>query len=74
MTTDIRTTDPGDEPLEVNTNLDPICEMTVDPEEAAATGRTLDYEGRTYLFCSEGCKAHFAHEPKRYAAAGRSQP
>ena len=34
---------------------DPVCHMTVDRAKAL----TLTYEGRTYYFCSEGCRESF---------------
>jgi Cu+-exporting ATPase len=43
---------------------DPVCGMAVDEKKAAATA---SYEGRTYHFCSEGCKRKFEQEPKKYA-------
>ncbi len=36
--------------------VDPICGMTVDPERAAATATR---DGRTFFFCSAGCKERF---------------
>ena len=38
--------------------------MTVDRRAGKPTST---YEGRTYYFCSEGCKAKFDAEPERYA-------
>lgn len=46
---------------------DPVCGMDVDERKAAGTSV---YRGRTYYFCSNGCKAAFDQEPERYAAAG----
>ncbi len=43
---------------------DPVCGMTIDATKAAAT---VKYEGKTYSFCSEGCKAKFQQNPARYA-------
>lgn len=43
---------------------DPICGMTVD-EKTAKFKST--YEGKTYYFCSNACKAEFDKNPKRYA-------
>ena len=40
--------------------LDPVCGMTVNPETAA--GQT-EYQGKTYYFCSPGCKVAFEKEP-----------
>ena len=43
--------------------VDPVCGMTIEPEEAAATS---EYEGTTYYFCSAGCKEAFDAEPAGY--------
>jgi Cu+-exporting ATPase len=48
---------------------DPICGMAVDPERAAAAGRTSEHEGRTYWFCADECKKRFDAEPARYVHA-----
>ena len=42
---------------------DPVCKMTVDEKEAAATAM---YEGKTYYFCSESCKDRFVEQPTEY--------
>lgn len=42
---------------------DPVCGMTVDPEEASAVA---EHEGETYYFCCSGCKAAFETEPEGY--------
>jgi P-type Cu+ transporter len=42
---------------------DVVCGMQVDPAKAA--GHT-SHEGRTYYFCSKGCLAKFAADPKKY--------
>ncbi|MEE8423221.1 MAG: YHS domain-containing protein [Thermodesulfobacteriota bacterium] len=42
---------------------DPICEMEVEPSEAAAT---YEYQGTTYYFCAVGCKDKFVQDPERY--------
>jgi len=46
------------------TKTDPVCGMTIDPQEAAAE---QDYRGRTYYFCSEECHRRFVAEPDEYA-------
>ena len=46
---------------------DPICGMDVDEKRAAAAGRTSEYKGSTYYFCSDGCKKDFDKEPGKYA-------
>jgi Cu+-exporting ATPase len=43
--------------------LDPVCGMTVDPDK---TPHRHVNEGRTYYFCSGGCRAKFAADPARY--------
>ena len=45
---------------------DPVCGMAVDKGKA----KRATYEGTTYFFCSEHCKATFESEPRGYA--GRS--
>lgn len=47
--------------------VDPICGMTVDAAKAAAAGRTHAHGGKTYHFCSDGCRAAFAADPERFA-------
>lgn len=51
---------------------DPVCGMTVDPH----AGRpTYDHEGRTYYFCSDGCRTKFAADPDRYLTkVGAAKP
>ncbi|WOF16113.1 YHS domain-containing protein [Methanoplanus sp. FWC-SCC4] len=45
------------------TEIDPVCKMEVD--EKTAEFKT-DYEGKTYFFCSKGCKIAFEKEPQKY--------
>lgn len=42
---------------------DPICGMTFDEEDAAATS---EYEGETYYFCCEPCREQFEEDPEKY--------
>ena len=42
---------------------DHICDMDVTPETAAGKS---EYKGRTYYFCSLGCKKSFDKEPEKY--------
>lgn len=42
---------------------DPVCGMSVDPQSAE---HRHDYSGRTYYFCSAGCRAKFEKEPAKY--------
>jgi Cu+-exporting ATPase len=47
--------------------IDPVCGMTVEEDEAAATA---DYQGKTYYFCSAGCKKDFEEDPEAYLPHG----
>jgi YHS domain-containing protein len=51
-----------DKPLCVN-EVDPVCGMTLNLVGAVETS-TL--EGKTYGFCSKGCKEAFEGDPKKY--------
>ena len=42
---------------------DPVCGMEVTYENAQARS---EYEGRTYYFCSLGCKEEFDQNPEKY--------
>ena len=42
---------------------DPVCGMTVNPHTAKY--RHV-YNGRTYYFCSNGCREKFAADPQKY--------
>jgi len=46
---------------------DPVCGMTIDSESA---GTRLDVQGRTYYFCSTGCRQAFEAQPGRYVGDG----
>ena len=43
---------------------DVVCGMQVDPPKAAGTS---EYKGKTYCFCSKGCKTKFDANPAQYA-------
>jgi Cu+-exporting ATPase len=43
---------------------DVICGMQVDPKKAAGSS---EYQGKTYYFCSPGCKRKFDQNPAQYA-------
>jgi YHS domain-containing protein len=45
---------------------DMICGMQVDPKNAAWSS---EYHGKTYYFCSLGCKRRFDEKPEQYAKA-----
>ncbi|MDA3869170.1 MAG: YHS domain-containing protein [Gammaproteobacteria bacterium] len=42
---------------------DPVCGMEVSHLSAIAT---TDHEGKTYYFCSDGCRDAFVAEPGKY--------
>ena len=42
---------------------DVVCGMQVDPATAAGTS---NFNGKTYYFCSKGCKAKFDANPAQY--------
>jgi Cu+-exporting ATPase len=44
-------------------HIDPVCGMTVDEKKAAATATR---DGKTYYFCSAGCKDKFTKNPQQY--------
>lgn len=43
---------------------DPVCGMRVDPQNAAAS---MEYQGKTYYFCSDDCHQKFMQNPAQYA-------
>ncbi|MCS4538777.1 MAG: YHS domain-containing protein [Thaumarchaeota archaeon] len=42
---------------------DPVCGMLVDPKK---TKFNSVHDGRTFYFCSAGCKTAFDKDPHRY--------
>ncbi len=42
---------------------DPVCGMSVDPDRAKATAQ---WQGVTYYFCCDGCRAKFNADPDGY--------
>jgi P-type Cu+ transporter len=50
---------------------DPVCGMNVDPGNAK---HSAGYSGRSYYFCSQGCKTKFVADPVRFAEAKREAP
>jgi Cu+-exporting ATPase len=45
---------------------DPVCGMKVDPSKAAAS---VEHQGVTVYFCSQGCAAKFRTSPEKYTQA-----
>ncbi|HKR88010.1 MAG TPA: heavy metal translocating P-type ATPase [Phenylobacterium sp.] len=50
---------------------DPVCGMKVDPK---TTPRRAEREGRSFFFCSAGCKTKFDADPDRYLASQEKPP
>jgi len=48
---------------------DPICGMTVDPQNAAGKH---DYNGQSYYFCSQHCVTQFKKDPERFVKPAAS--
>jgi putative ABC transport system ATP-binding protein len=44
--------------------VDPVCGMALEPH-----GPSLDWQGRTVWFCSQGCLREFTDDPTRFTAA-----
>ena len=46
----------------MSTTTDPVCGMKVDSE----SGRSLEYTGKRYYFCSQHCVEKFSADPDKY--------
>lgn len=44
---------------------DVVCHMEIDPSESAGE---VEYEGKTYYFCSPGCVENFKDAPADYVS------
>jgi len=53
------------------TAKDPICGMSV---KISGAKYIAEYQGKTYYFCSEGCKAEFLKDPAKHAAPAAEAP
>jgi len=51
------------EPVVAGKVKDPVCGMMVDPHTAK---HRAEHNGRTYYFCSAGCRAKFEADPHKY--------
>lgn len=49
-----------------------VCDMDIDVERTKAAGRTAEYRGRTYHFCSDACQREFQVAPERHTGRGAS--
>ena len=52
------------EGVQMPMEVDPVCGMRIDSEEAAGT---IEYGGKTYYFCSQTCFDAFKVTPTSYA-------
>ena len=43
--------------------IDPVCGISVDPHK---TNLRAEHAGRTYYFCSAGCRTKFMADPDKY--------
>src|SRR5579872_232991 len=50
--------------------VDAVGTMKVDEE---TTEFTSEYDGVTYVFCSNACKEEFESDPERYIAAAKAE-
>jgi P-type Cu+ transporter len=53
------------------TVTDPVCGMAVDP---LTSPHRFELSGRSWQFCSAGCRARFAADPQRWLAGKASPP
>jgi P-type Cu+ transporter len=51
---------------------DPVCGMDV--VRGQAEGGSADHAGKTYWFCSRGCREKFIADPPRYVASSPTNP
>lgn len=66
------------EPLVEGARRDPVCGMAIDSDREALQ---MTHAGKTFVFCSEACRARFRADPERYlrsrspttSASGASQ-
>ena len=59
---------PGGNPA--TSAIDPVCGMSVDPHTATLKA---DHGGRTYYFCSAGCRNKFIADPMKYLHADKAK-
>jgi Cu+-exporting ATPase len=50
---------------------DPVCGMSVDPHK---TPHCHEHGGRTYYFCSAGCRTKFSADPAKYLSSTEAKP
>ena len=49
---------------------DPVCGMMIEAETANSTST---YQGKTYYFCSPGCKTAFERDPEKYVGGEQAK-
>lgn len=52
----------------IGPNEDPVCGMTVDPQQARAKGLITTHDDREFVFCGKGCLLEFRDDPEQYLA------
>src|ERR1700744_4213287 len=55
----------------VQTVLDPVCGMTVNP---ATSKHRCEHNGETFHFCSAGCRTKFSVDPAKYLNKSEAKP
>lgn len=60
--------------MTIETDVDPVCGVPVDANEAREHDLAIDFEQREYVFCGKRCKSTFVARPTAYAVAGRTAP
>ncbi|MFT3763539.1 MAG: heavy metal translocating P-type ATPase [Pseudoxanthomonas sp.] len=58
-------------PTPAATAIDPVCGMSVDTGKGKPTA---EHEGRTYYFCSTGCRTKFLADPAKYLVPKSAPP
>ena len=53
------------------TPLDPVCGMTVEPDQSAGK---FTFQGQTYFFCSTSCLEQFSAEPAKFLSGPPAKP
>jgi YHS domain-containing protein len=61
---------PAGDPSPSREDIDPVCGMTVDRSSAISSA----VDGRSYYFCSEGCRERFEASPAFYTGATVAAP
>src|SRR5262249_14371599 len=59
----------GESASSATAEIDPVCGMKVDPQNARATA---EYGGKKYYFCCQGCATRFSAEPEKFLNKSQS--